>query len=295
MGGGQNSLILRHRLDDFLRVERLPHIWCPGCGIGIALGALLRAIAHLESAGIVDRRQIVFVSGIGCTGRAAGYVRLDGAHTPHGRAIPYAEGVKLANPFLIPVVFSGDGDIVGIGGNHLLHAARRNFDMLVVMVNNLNYALTGGQVAPTTPSKLYTTTTPKGNPEKPIDTAKLVASLGANYVARWSINYPAQLEESIKKALPRRGFRFIEVLSICPEIFGRHLGFRSPAELYDRLRKVARIRKPKNLDDIVYDWDTEITLGVFVDKDEPGFMDRLCETHNYEWCSKIPERRWARQ
>ncbi len=283
-----------HPVDDLLRTERLPHVWCPGCGIGIVLHSFLRAVKALEKQGVIDRKQLVFISGIGCTGRAAGYVRLDGAHTPHGRPIAYAYGVKLANPKLIPVVFSGDGDIIGIGGNHLLHAARRNFDMLVIMVNNFNYALTGGQLAPTTPYMVYSTTTPKGNPERPIDTARLVAALGANYVARWSIHYPIHIEESIKKALPRRGFRFIEVLSICPEIFGRHIGFRSPVDLYERLKKVVRIRKPRSLDDIKYDWNSEITLGVFVDKDEPGYMERLCELYKYSWCEELPERRWAR-
>lgn len=291
--GQATGLLYRHRVEDLLRSERLPHVWCPGCGIGVVLQAFLRALKSLEEDGVIDRRQVVFVTGIGCTGRASGYVRLDGAHTPHGRPIAYAYGVKLGNPTLVPVVFSGDGDLAGIGGNHLLHAARRNFDMLVVMVNNFNYALTGGQLAPTTPRNVYTTTTPYGNPERPLDTARLVATLGANYVARWSINYPVHIEESIKKALPRPGFRFIEVVSICPEIFGRHTGYRSPVELYERLKRVAKIRKPSSLDDIVYDWEKEITLGVFADKNEPGFMESLCQVYRYDWCDKLPEKRWS--
>lgn len=284
---------LIHYVDDLLRVERMPHIWCPGCGIGIILQAFLRAVKALEAKKIIDRNQLVFVSGIGCTGRAAGYVRLDGAHTPHGRPIAYAYGVKLANPRLLPVVFSGDGDIVGIGGNHLLHAARRNFDMLVIMVNNFNYALTGGQLAPTTPHGVYSTTTPKGNPERPIDVARMLAQMDVNYVARWSIHYPYHIEESIKKALPRKGFRYIEVLSICPEIFGRHIGFRSPVDLYERLRKVAKIRKPKTPDDIKYDWENEITLGVFLDQNKPGYMESICSIYNYKWCNELPEAKWG--
>ena len=289
------KLEYRHRVDDLLRTERLPHVWCPGCGIGITLQAFLRAVKALEAKGVIDRKQLVFITGIGCTGRASGYVRLDGAHTPHGRPIAYAYGVKLANPKLVPVVFSGDGDLAGIGGNHLLHAARRNFDMLVIMVNNFNYALTGGQLAPTTPHGAYSTTTPKGNPERPMDVARLVAALGANYVARWSIHYPVHIEEAIKRALPRRGFRFIEVLSICPEIFGRHIGFRSPVDLYERLRKVSKVKKPKALEEIKYDWENEITLGVFVDKDEPGYMESICSVYNYDWCNELPERRWSKQ
>ncbi|MET1101467.1 MAG: thiamine pyrophosphate-dependent enzyme [Pyrodictiaceae archaeon] len=282
-----------HYVDDLLRVERLPHIWCPGCGIGIVLQSFLRAVKALEAKSVIDRKQLVVISGIGCTGRAAGYVRLDGAHTPHGRPIAYAYGVKLANPRLIPVVFSGDGDIAGIGGNHLLHAARRNFDMLVIMVNNFNYALTGGQVAPTTPQGVYTTTTPAGNPERPLDVAKFVASMDVNYVARWSIHYPFHLEEAIKKAITKKGFRFIEVLSICPEIFGRHIGMRDPVELYDRLKKVAKIKKPKSLDDIKYDWDSEITLGEFVNQSKPSYIESLCSVYKYEWCSEVPELKWG--
>ncbi len=292
----QQKLIARgHPLDKLLRTERLPHIWCPGCGLGTLLGSFLRAVDYLVSKGVIDEKQLVVVTGIGCTGRLSAYVKLDGAHTPHGRAIPYAIGVKLGNPRLVPVVISGDGDIASIGGNHLIHAARRNMDLLVIMANNLNYALTGGQMGPTTPPGAYTTTTPRGNPERPFDVARMVASIGGNYVARWSIHYPVQLEESIKKALPRRGFRFIEVVSTCPEIFGRHVGYRTPPELYDRLKKVVRIKKPRALDDIVYDWEKEITLGVFRDEDEPGYMESICRLYSYEWCREIPEVKWARR
>ncbi len=266
-----------HPLDRFLRPERLPHMWCPGCGIGIALSAFLRAVNELEEEGKIDSRRIVFVTGIGCTARASGYVKFDAAHTPHGRAIPYAMGVKLANPDLIPVVFSGDGDIVGIGGNHFIHAARRNMDMLVIMVNNMIYALTGGQVAPTTPEKIYTTTTPWGNPERPFNAVTLAWIAGANYVARWSVTHPELLKNSIKKALLMEGFRFIEVLSICPEVYGRHIGFRSPVELYMHLRKVVKIRGKIRPLETEYDWERGITLGEFVVKDEPGFVRRLME------------------
>ena len=241
----------------------------------------MRALKELESEGKIDRKKVVFVTGIGCTGRASLYVKLDAAHTIHGRAIPYATGVKLAKPELHVVVFSGDGDLVGIGGNHLLHAARRNMDLLVIMVNNMIYALTGGQVAPTTPTSVYTTTTPKGNPEREIDVAKLVAHLNVNYVARWSAAHAILLTKSIKKALLKRGFRFIEVISACPEIYGRHLGYKSPFELYDYIRRITKIRRIRDIKDIKFEWGNEITCGEFVDQDLPGYIDMLREIYGY--------------
>ncbi|MBE9473122.1 MAG: 2-oxoacid:ferredoxin oxidoreductase subunit beta, partial [Chloroflexi bacterium] len=140
--------IEQHPMDELLRTERLPHIWCPGCGIGTALSCFVSALTRSG----LDLDKVAIVSGIGCTGRVAGYLRLDGFHTTHGRAIPFATGLKLANPELKVVVFSGDGDLVAIGGNHLIHAARRNMDLTVVCVNNFNYGMTGGQMGPTTPT-----------------------------------------------------------------------------------------------------------------------------------------------
>jgi len=152
-----------HPLDELLRTDRIPHIWCPGCGIGTAFSSCLVALKN----NAVDLAKAVMVSGIGCSGRAAGYVRLDSYHTTHGRAIPFATGLKLANPELNVVVFSGDGDLFAIGGNHFIHAARRNMDLTVICVNNFNYGMTGGQAAATTPTMARTTTTPFGNPEPP--------------------------------------------------------------------------------------------------------------------------------
>ncbi len=262
-----------HPLDKYLRTDHLPHIWCPGCGIGMALQAFLWALKELDEEGKIDRKKVVMFTGIGCTARASGFVKLDGIHAVHGRAVPVAVGAKLANPELIPVVFSGDGDIASIGGNHLLHAARRNFDMMVIMVNNLTYALTGGQLAPTTPTMVYSTTTPRGNPEPTMDTAKFVAALKPNFVARYSVTQPTVLKMAIKKAFMMKGFRFIEVLSTCPEIFGRHIGYRDPFELYQRLRKISKMKKVSSIDEIRYDWENEITCGIFVEKDDPGYME----------------------
>lgn len=267
------KLVASHPLDDLLRTDRLPYYWCPGCGIGTALGQVLRGIKELEEEGKIDRRNIVWIAGIGCTGRSPGLVKLDGAHVLHGRPVPFAIGVKLANPRLMPLVFSGDGDIAEIGGNHLLHAARKNFDIMVVMVNNFTFALTGGQLGPTTPQGVTSTTTPYGSPEYPLDVAKFIASLNVNYVARWSVTHLVRIKESFKKAFVKRGFKFIEILSQCPEIFGRHIGYRRAVDLYNYLKKIAKIRTISKLEDIVYDWNTEITCGEFVDRDLPGYFD----------------------
>ena len=206
-----------HPLDDLLRTDRIPHIWCPGCGIGTAFSSCL--IAMKESG--IDLQKTVMVSGIGCSGRGAGYVKLDSYHTTHGRAIPFATGMKLANPELNVVVFSGDGDLFAIGGNHFIHAARRNVDLTVVCVNNFNYGMTGGQVAATTPYTAKTTTTPVGNPDAPFNLPLMAYASGATYVARWTILHARDLMESIEEALLTRGFSFIEVLSPCPVNYGR--------------------------------------------------------------------------
>src|SRR5512146_3550545 len=165
-------------VESFLRTERMPHIWCPGCGIGTTVNCFSRALLDSK----LDLKKVVVVSGIGCTGRVAGYVNLDSFHTTHGRAIPFATGLKLARPELDVTVFSGDGDLSGIGGNHFIHAARRNMDLLVILVNNFIYGMTGGQNAPTTPLGARTATMSFGNFEQPFNLPHLAASCGASYV-----------------------------------------------------------------------------------------------------------------
>jgi 2-oxoglutarate ferredoxin oxidoreductase subunit alpha len=206
-----------HPCDDLLRVERLPHIFCPGCGLGIVMSVFIRALKKSN----VNLDKVTIVSGIGCAGRIPGYLKLDGFHVTHGRAIPFATGLKLARPELTIVVIGGDGDLFAIGGNHFIHAARRGIDMLVICINNFNYGLTGGQVAPTTPLKARTSTTPYGNTEAPFNLPLLAMSVGAGYVARWTIFHAAQLEKSILECLGSRGFKFIEVVVPCPTGFGK--------------------------------------------------------------------------
>ena len=264
-----------HPLDKYLRRDRLPHIWCPGCGIGIALAAMLRGIDRRIREGKLDRNKLVFVTGIGCSARVSFYVDFDSAHTLHGRAIPFATGVKLANPSLEVIVVGGDGDIAGIGGNHLLHAARRNMDLFVVMITNFVYAMTGGQLAPTTPLRVYTTTTPYGNPEPPLNVIKLVASLNANYVARASVTTPHYIESFTYKALGKKGFRVLEVVSTCPEVYGRHIGLRNPVAMLEELKKKVIYKPHPVVDESDIDWDKGIVIGEYVVRNNPSYLDLI--------------------
>jgi 2-oxoglutarate ferredoxin oxidoreductase subunit beta len=260
-------------IEKYLRLDRMPHIWCAGCGIGPILGSFLRAIDRSKT----DPDKVAVVSGIGCTGRAAGYVKLDSFHTTHGRAIPFATGLKLANPGLKVVIFSGDGDLAAIGGNHLIHAARRNIDMTVICVNNFNYGMTGGQVGPTAPSQARTTTTPYGNIEPPFNLPYLVAACGASYVARWTLLHMRQLDESISEALTKPGFNFIEAISPCPTVYGRMN--REPTGL-DSMRYYqdkSVIRNGSDPKDAAIDLHGPIVVGKFIDSQRPSLWDGITQ------------------
>jgi len=260
-------------IEKYLRLDRLPHIWCAGCGIGTAMGCFLRAIDRAE----IDPDKTSVISGIGCTGRAAGYIKLDSFHTTHGRAIPFATGLKLANPELNVVIFSGDGDLVAIGGNHLIHAARRNISMTVICVNNFNYGMTGGQVGPTAPFEALTTTTPYGNFESPFNLPYLVSASGASYVARWTILHVHQLEKSIAEAMNKPGFSFIEVISPCPVTYGRLN--KEPTGLdsmhyYQEKSVIRNGADPKNAN---IELNGPIIVGKFIDRNSPTLEDSLRE------------------
>lgn len=207
----------------YLRKDRLPHIFCAGCGNGIVMNTFFKG---MELANI-DFENIVLVSGIGCSSRIPGYVKCDSLHTTHGRPIAFATGLKLGNPKLDVVVFTGDGDAAAIGGNHLIHGARRNIDLTVICINNNIYGMTGGQISPTSPRGSYGSTAPYGALETPFDLAELVKAAGASYVARWTAAHPLQLANSIRRGLENKGFSFIEVLSQCPTYFGRKNRMRS--------------------------------------------------------------------
>lgn len=263
-----------HPLDGLLRTDRIPHIWCPGCGIGTVFSSCL---IGMRGSGI-DLKKTVMVSGIGCSGRGAGYVKLDSYHTTHGRAIPFATGMKLANPELNVVVFSGDGDLFAIGGNHFIHAARRNVDLTVVCVNNFNYGMTGGQVAATTPYHAKTTTTPVGNPEAPFNLPLLAYASGATYVARWTILHVRELTESIYEALLKRGFSFVEVLAPCPVNYGRRNKER-PLDTLKIYQERTIIKNNAHPTELEIDFDRAVTLGKFVDIDRPTcteMYDKTC-------------------
>lgn len=264
-----------HPLDKHLRLERIPTLYCPGCGLGIGLSAMLRALDKRINEGIINQDKVLWVGGIGCSARIVFYVNYDSAHVIHGRAIPFAIGAVLSNPEITAIVVGGDGDIAGIGGNHLIHAARRNIDMIVVMFTNFVYAMTGGQVAPTTPRGVKTTTTPRGNPEYPMNTVKLVSSLNANYVARASITTPHYIEQFFYKALAMKGFRFMEVISTCPEIYGRHIGLRDPVEMYNELKKRVKYRSKPAIEEAEVDWDKGIVIGEFIERNNPSFIEIL--------------------
>jgi len=269
-----NAPGLKHPLDSILRTERFPHIWCPGCGIGTAFSSCLIA---MQSSGL-DLAKTAVVSGIGCSGRGAGYVKLDSYHTTHGRAIPFATGMKLANPELTVVVFSGDGDLFAIGGNHFMHAARRNIDITVVCVNNFNYGMTGGQAAASTPNMARTTTTPLGNPETPFNLPLLAYASGATYVARWTMLHTRDLTQSIGEALVRHGFSFIEVLAPCPTGYGRR-NKQKPIETLKLFQERSIVKNDAHPAEVMMDLDQGITLGKFIDYERPTFLesyDRIC-------------------
>jgi 2-oxoglutarate ferredoxin oxidoreductase subunit beta len=255
----------QHPLDELLRQDRLPHIWCPGCGLGTSLTCFVSA---LRKSGL-DLDKTVVVSGIGCTGRVAGYVRLDSFHTTHGRAIPFATGLKLGNPDLKVIVFSGDGDLAGIGGNHLIHAARRNVDITVVCVNNFNYGMTGGQLGPTTPMTARTSTSPRGNLEHPFNLPYLAAGSGAVYVARWTVLHVRRLEKAIQEALMKKGFSFVEVISPCPTLYGRWNRLRDGLANMRYYAERSRIQHGADPADVDIDLGGEIVVGKFVDIEKP--------------------------
>jgi len=258
----------QHPLDRLLRQDRLPHIWCSGCGLGTALNCFLNALIKSN----LDPDKVAVVSGIGCTGRVAGYVAMDSFHTTHGRAIPFATGLKLANPGLKVVVFSGDGDLIAIGGNHFIHAARRNMDMTVLCVNNFIYGMTGGQLAPTTPTEARTSTSPLGNRDHPFNLSYLAAASGASYVARWTTLHVRRLERAIGEALAKPGFSFVEIISPCPTLYGRMNKQKSGLEQMEYYKKSSIIRHgadPRQADIAL---NGQIVVGKFVDLDKPSYL-----------------------
>ncbi len=265
------QLVPINPVEPFLRMDRMPHIWCPGCGIGTTVNCFTRALIDSK----VDLQNLAVVSGIGCTGRVAGYINLDSFHTTHGRAIPFATGLKLANPKLTVVVYAGDGDLTAIGGNHLIHAARRNIDIKVVCVNNLIYAMTGGQTAPTTPATAITSTAPYGCYEPTFNLPHLVEAAGAVYVARWTVFHVKQLARSMQEAIAKKGFCFIEAISPCPTLYQRRNRLGEALDTMKYYKQKSKIQHGANTAEIGLTKQGEIIVGKFVDRDRPDYRELM--------------------
>jgi len=219
----------------YLRKDKLPHIWCPGCGHGIVMQALVRALHNVG----VDQDKTVIVSGIGCSSRASGYMDFDTIHTTHGRALAFATGIKMANPELKVVVLTGDGDASAIGGNHLIHAARRNIGLTCICLNNNIYGMTSGQFSPCTPANAMATTAPYGNIDPSFDLCKLVQAAGASYVARGTAMQVRMLEKYMTNALKNDGFSFVEAIDQCPTYFGRKNKLGDPYAMMKRQQEMS--------------------------------------------------------
>ncbi|MDI6823656.1 MAG: thiamine pyrophosphate-dependent enzyme [Bacillota bacterium] len=244
--------------------EKMPFLFCPGCGNGVLVHLLARAVEELD---LWDR--VSCVGGIGCSSWIPTYLKVDYLKTLHGRTLPAATGLRVTRPDRKVIVVVGDGDGVGIGGNHLIHAARRNIDLAVVMVNNQIYGMTGGQAGPTTPFGARTTTTPYGNLEPPVDACRLVEAAGGTYVARWTTAHQMQLLKALKKAIMHPGFGFVEVLSPCPVQTGRYvMGSGDPVRLWRWLREHTTVRDGE---------EGKVRLGEFVELERPELTAQLYE------------------
>jgi 2-oxoglutarate ferredoxin oxidoreductase subunit beta len=260
----------------YLRAKKkFPHVWCPGCGIGIVMGSIIRAIDGLGW----ELDDILMVSGIGCTSRMPVYVDFNTLHTTHGRALAFGTGAKMANPKLKVLAVMGDGDSMAIGGNHIIHAARRNMDITAIIVNNNNYGMTGGQFSPTTPQGAKTATTPYGMIEPDFDICRLTEAAGANFVARGDVYHVIELDGIIKKALSGSGFRVVEALSPCPTNFGRANRQGDAVNMMELLRdETINIAQSSKLPKEKTQGKT--VRGIFVDRNGMGYTERyskLCD------------------
>lgn len=261
------------RLLGYLRREILPTSFCVGCGCGTVLNAFTHAVDEMK----LDPREMVCVTGIGCSSWIPSpYFHCDTLHTTHGRAVAFALGVKVMKPEMTVVVIAGDGDLAGIGGNHLIHAARRNIDLSVFLVNNFIYGMTGGQVSPTTPFGVKTTTTPYRNVEHPFKVADVVAAAGGTYVARWTTYHVFQLMESMQNAIRKKGFSFIEIMSQCPVSYGKTTGMREGIDILKYLRDASvPVEQTRGMSD--EELEGKIVIGKLAERRRSEFCDGLQE------------------
>ncbi|HDS09913.1 MAG TPA: 2-oxoacid:ferredoxin oxidoreductase subunit beta [Firmicutes bacterium] len=260
---------------NYLRKEMpLPNVWCPGCGHGIILTAIVRAISKMGW----SKDEVVLVSGIGCSSRAPAYLDFNTIHTLHGRAIPFATGIKLGNPDLKVIVITGDGDGSAIGGNHFIHACRRNIDINIILFNNNIYGMTGGQFSPTTPNLANTVTTPFGNFDQPFDISKLAIAAGATFVAKSTAFHANLLEQYIVKALEHKGISFVEAITQCPTCFGRRNQFKDATSMMKWLKEHS-ITKSK-FDKLMEEdpgsiGKDDIVTGIFTDRNDlPEYIEQ---------------------
>lgn len=263
-----------HPMERLLRMDRIPHIWCPTCGLGTTVTALAAAFDKLK----MDLDKVAVVSGIGCTGRVAGYMKIDSFHTTHGRSIPFAVGLSLARPDMKVIVFSGDGDLISIGGNHFIHTARRNVDLTVICVNNFIYAMTGGQVAPTTPITARASTSPYGCYEHPFNLPLLAASSGATYVARWTALHIRRLTTAISEAIMKPGFSFVEVVAPCSTLYARLNKLGTGLDLMKFYHDNSEIKHGADPKDVEISFQSKIAVGKFVDIEKPTLIE--CYNNN---------------
>jgi 2-oxoglutarate ferredoxin oxidoreductase subunit beta len=246
--------------------KKFPSVWCPGCGNGIVLGAIIRAVDSLS----LPKDEVAMVSGIGCSGRMSVYPDFNTIHTTHGRALAFAQGLKMIKQNMKVIVVMGDGDALAIGGNHFIHAARRNMDITAVVINNNIYGMTGGQVSPTTPLGKFATTATYGQMERPFDVVKMAEAAGAPYVARGSVYHAAELDKLIEKGIQKKGFAVIEALSVCPISYGRLNKLGSAA---DMLRGFRENTIPASSAGALEQTE-KIVRGVLVDTDAPEYTEQ---------------------
>lgn len=254
----------------YLRMDdRMPHVWCPGCGIGIMFSALIHVAEELK----IPRNRLLMASGIGCTSRMPGYLDADTFHVLHGRALAAATGVKLVRPDMEVIVVGGDGDMLAIGGNHFIHTARRNIGITCILLNNFTYAMTGGQQSPTTPEEMFATTAPYGVIDPPSDACNLAVASGAAFVARTTVYNFVHLKRMIKTALGHKGFRLVEVVAQCPTLFGRLNRISAAKDLLKWIKEhtVSRETAEKMTSQELED---KIATGVFVDREVEEYSER---------------------
>ncbi|MBM4320137.1 MAG: 2-oxoacid:ferredoxin oxidoreductase subunit beta [Deltaproteobacteria bacterium] len=255
---------------DYIRRRFLPHIWCAGCGHGIVMANLIRAIEELA----IPKDQIVMASGIGCSSRIVGYLDLHTLHTLHGRALAFATGVKLAKPELKVIVPMGDGDALAIGGNHFIHSCARNIDLTAVIMNNQTYGMTGGQVSPMTGHLEKATTAPYGNLGQPFDIVRLARAAGATYVARSTTYHAQQMIKLLKRAIQHKGFSVVEVFSQCPTYYGR-MNRRGDAVQMMRFFKEHAVKVGS---DARSDDPHRFEIGEFVCEEKPEYCEAYTAT-----------------